>query len=794
MNEREKVTLAALLHDIGKFRQRAKGDGIRHEEHSKIFLEQLYGDEDLAWLAYGHSSRTVKEVPENLKNMAKIVSDADSLSASERFYGKYEDKRDYTKQPLLAIPSIVRIGKGNSDVRYFSCHPLTLDPFPLTPKIKGGASVDYRFWHEFEQILSELKITSVEEYLFTLLNILHKYTFFIPSDTGWKEKEEYNIVPDVSLYEHLRTTSAFASALYDFIHEGGEGEKQFCLIWGDISGLQDFVFTLTSEKALKALKGRSVFLQFLLKASANKILRRLNLFPTNLLSCDAGEFTILAPNIDRVKEEVEKIRAEVNRELLKEYDGEIYLALGIHEFGEEEIKNIAEVFHKAKEEKVNLRKKRKWAELLPKSYSEVFIPEPKPGDTCVVCKRVGKIDEEGKCEICRGLEEFAKHLRNVEYVVEIDLSKGELPETKRTEIEKTGFYKEIFDTGFFILESKKELNSLLTFLSGYPVFIYRINDTDFFDPELKAGQGFMFMATHAPQEEGEIKDFDKIAEASKGAKRLGILRMDVDSLGDIFRRGINGWEWWRKDEGNSLRRLRDKESVVTPSRFATLSSLFNLFFLYIVDEICKKGGFFTSYKDDERAWDALGDAYVIYSGGDDLFIVGSWSKIFELYFKIREEFDIFFCNNPNITASGALIEVPRKFPVYRSAQLTMELLKDAKEEHEPEKNALSIFGKAKRWKNLQLCYNLKEAIYENIETNGGFLPRNFLFDLYDIHRTADEKAISTAKRKLFYQIARYKERYGHESELESLQKLITENLKNDLDIPVRWVELLTSLE
>lgn len=774
MTEREKIILAALLHDIGKFRQRAKGDNRTYEEHTKEILNELFADEKLLSLAFG-----------------QIITKTISLSAEEEFYGKYEVTGDSAKQPMLAIPSIVRIGKGDCKESYFPCHPLTLKPTPLTPR--NEVSVDYGFWKDFEQVIPKLETPTFDEYLFTLLNLLHKYTFFVPSDTAHEKNEEYNIVPDVSLYEHLRTTSAFASAFYDFSQEGKEGENEFCLIWGDISGLQDFVFTLTSEKALKALKGRSVFLQFLLKASANKILRRLNLFPTNLLSCDAGEFTILSPNIDRVKKEVEKIRVEINEQLLTDYDGEIYLALGVHEFGEKEVKNIAEVFHKAKEEKVNPWKKRKWSELLPESYSEVFIPEPKPGDTCVVCKRVGKIDEEGKCEICRGLEEFAKFLRNVKYVIEVDLSKGELPETKRTEIGKIGFYKKIFDTGFIILESKEKLNSLLTFLSGYPVFIYRINDTDFFDPELKAGQGFMFMATHAPQEKGEIKDFNEIAEASKGAKRIGILRMDIDSLGDIFRRGINGWTEWRKEDGNSLRRLRDKESVVTPSRFATLSSLFNLFFLFIVDKISEKGGFFTNYE-GEVDWKSLGDAYVIYSGGDDLFIVGSWSKIFELYFKIREEFDIFFCNNPNITASGTLSEVPRKFPVYRSAQLTMELLKDAKEDFAPKKNALSIFGKAKMWGNLQLCYNLKEAIYENIETNGGFLPRNFLFDLYGICKTVDEKAISTAKRKLRYQITRYKERYGHESELENLQALIVQNLKNDLDIPVRWIELLTKTE
>jgi len=60
-------------------------------------------------------------------------------------------------------------------------------------------------------------------------------------------------------------------------------KPRFLLLKGDISGMQDFIYTVTSKGAAKGLRGRSVYLQLLTEVIANWILRRLILPFVNLL-------------------------------------------------------------------------------------------------------------------------------------------------------------------------------------------------------------------------------------------------------------------------------------------------------------------------------------------------------------------------------------------------------------------------------------------------------------------------------------------------------------------------------
>src|SRR5690625_6051188 len=90
----------------------------------------------------------------------------------------------------------------------------------------------------------------------TLLSLLRKYTWCIPSAT--------NTMPDISLYDHLKTTAAIAVCLHDSeqIEEYGklpetfdglkeEEKNRFALLVGDFSGIQKFIYQLTSKGAAK---------------------------------------------------------------------------------------------------------------------------------------------------------------------------------------------------------------------------------------------------------------------------------------------------------------------------------------------------------------------------------------------------------------------------------------------------------------------------------------------------------------------------------------------------------------
>jgi CRISPR-associated protein Cas10/Csm1 subtype III-A len=150
-------------------------------------------------------------------------------------------------------------------------------------------------------------ISDFNSYFNSLYHILHKYTWCLPTAV-------YENVPDISLFDHLKSTCAIASCLSEvsdetflgdvlkalFDKEATTDEKntlndeKFILIEGDLSGIQKFIYSVTSKGAAKGLRERSFYLQLLTEAISNYILRKLKILKANLLYCGGGHFYILA--------------------------------------------------------------------------------------------------------------------------------------------------------------------------------------------------------------------------------------------------------------------------------------------------------------------------------------------------------------------------------------------------------------------------------------------------------------------------------------------------------------------
>ena len=138
--------------------------------------------------------------------------------------------------------------------------------------------------------------------------------------------------------------------------------------------------------------------------------------------------------------------------------------------------------------------------------------------------------------------------------------------------------------------------------------------------EALTGEG---LATHlwmgdyvARDERGHVLDFEDLALASRGLvdgrgiSRLGVLRADVDHLGAAFLAGFPA-------------------SYTTLTRVAALSRQLALFFKHGINALCrgevngigereyKKFSLFGTPKQEAR------QVHIIYSGGDDLFLVGA---------------------------------------------------------------------------------------------------------------------------------------------------------------------------
>ena len=153
-----------------------------------------------------------------------------------------------------------------------------------------------------------------------------------------------------------------------------------------------------------------------------------------------------------------------------------------------------------------------------------------------------------------------------------------------------------------------------------------------------------------------------------GESRLGVLRMDVDNLGKT---------------------LRDSYKSALPlAGFANKSRQLDRFFKRELHKI-----WLDAYRNS---------IIIVYSGGDDLFIVGSWSSTFDIARQINRQFNQTFGGHLSVSAGISLIE--RKFPIIRAAEYGAEEESVAKHFSYRDKNgllhskgSLAIFNIALRW-------------------------------------------------------------------------------------------------
>jgi CRISPR-associated protein Csm1 len=377
-----KIALAGYLHDIGKFAERAKGakdadkgffpddDFLNnnrdlyqphfnskythsHAVYTAAFIDHLekflpkkfnkgewgLGD-SFANLAAGHHK---PKTP-----MQWIIAAADRVSSGfdrsefEEQYNKEIQVKDYKKTRLLTIfEGLSTDGRWKSDglEDYKYRYPLKeLSPYDIFPQssneireIEGErASKDYRevffnFINALEKLSHKENVPLWFEHFDSLFMIFASH---IPAATvGY-------VVPDVSLYDHSRTTSALASALYQYHKETNSitveaikdyEPNKFLLISGDFYGIQDFIFTeggSTGKASAKLLRGRSFYVSLLSELAADMLCRELGLPVSSIILNAAGKFTILAHNTEEVKKVISETEGSINDWLIKNFYGQ----------------------------------------------------------------------------------------------------------------------------------------------------------------------------------------------------------------------------------------------------------------------------------------------------------------------------------------------------------------------------------------------------------------------------------------------------------------------------------------
>jgi len=853
--EEKIIRLAALLHDIGKFWQ-GVCERDNHAELSSRFIkeyvpEQWQGAAGMVSLHHDPSAYKSK----GYRQLKTIVC-ADWLSSGERRELAEEEEKGKRKEtPLMSVFSEIDIGKGKpSAPLYYPIKELKLNKeiiFPKSLERKGEDRLtsDYDLlWKNFIKEVERIKvIQNFDAYFNTLYHLLQKYTWCVPSAV-WRD------IPDVSLFDHLKTSCAIASCLYDADEkyrdnvisgiekrwkkeELTDEEKevlnatQFLLIGGDISGIQKFIYAISSpEEARKGmarrLRGRSFYLNLLNDAIATHILSKLKLSQTNLLWCGGGHFTILAPYNENVIQSLREVKTDINTYLLKAFDGSLALALDWVEASTKDLSDFGTLKERLSNE-TNRSKKQKFVSNLS---NDLF----KPGDAVYgICKVCSMESRDTLCEGCRQHEEIGRKIARARYILKIEGSELESCDVS------------VFGIGYSFVESKDEIIKRIRKIGGRisGVHILKLNDTQFLEDDLfnqlqslqvPVSSGFLFLGNEVPLYQQSILDFATIASLSKGADKLGIVKMDVDNLGKIFASGLS----------------RENR---TPSRISTLSSMLDLFFAGYLNDICSRHNVYVNLcesciqklngkkgeiqieitesgeKETTTVYDLPSEfedeicescgseknritkVYVVYSGGDDLLIVGPWDAIIEVGKSIRDDFKDFVCNNESLNVSGGISICEPKFPIGRAVSITDEHLDLAKSHlrdgnGEPMKNSVGLFNECVCWDDLpgyqkKGFYNLfelaleLEKMYERGEMSKSFVYsllrmwgrsfNKFGDDLRKIenHRITEHDHVPLLK----YQLARTLKDRKRMEEVEGMIKPYMPWIR----IPVSWVSLRT---
>lgn len=678
------AALAGLLHDVGKFSQRAgvepdaasqafgPEDHGRHGAHAKWSISFIHAAVPERWRA-GLAPVLYHHRPQD--RLSKVVALADRLSAAEREgSGESQDRQ--------LMPIFCRLGAEGErpPPSAWPLAPLRLEDEvvfpgpPLGPKAEEQA---YRaLWEAFEAAARDLPDGDLPAYVEGLLYLLQRYTWCVPGAF-------YRSVPDVSLYDHSRTTAALAACLLDLdgptlddLLAGRRQEQPLTLlVGGDLSGVQDFIYTITARGAAKGLRGRSFYLQLLTEAVARFLLRGLGLPVTNLVYAGGGHFFLLAPLEAGPK--LAELQAEVSRKLLEHHGGDLYLALGwvqvaARDFDREGFGQQWQAVVRA----MNSAKRQRFVELHDAALLEtgVFGPLGAGGGEegeCQVCHYDGPVeienegtDEERRlCALCRSLEDLGADLRDAACLL--------LGEVEPQPAPRAGYEAALRTFGLALglvaddghprlrLPGDTRRATLLAMrdlpdLAGLARRAAR-------DSGCPVSAGTRYTANVTPRKpDGEIATTDWLQEQARGVKRLGVLRMDMDDLGDLFHRGLQD---------------------ATLSRVAALSSALALFFEGWVGELSRRvagdGG--------------LERIYTIYSGGDDLFIVGAWDALPGLAAAVRRDLGRFAAGNPAARLSGGLTLHAGKYPLYQAAAEAESALEKAKDLERPDGRTKDAF-------------------------------------------------------------------------------------------------------
>ncbi|AKB26316.1 CRISPR-associated protein, Csm1 family [Methanosarcina sp. MTP4] len=683
------LKIGALLHDIGHVVPAPEGEAKGHAERGFEFLSSFANTEGFSAFAKYHHARSVDEIVEEglsqkSRNLLWMVREASRLSSgNDGSDGEDAAGKHLLRSVFSGISGIKEEKEGKKfevPIKYYPSVKLDSKAFvypwlkeDLPALAEEGCGEIYKSFKDFFGKLLDLDENRINEDL--LLMFLEQNTAFIPAGSGANN--------DISLFDHLKTTCAIASCMYrlhekelekDLVNEISDLKAEnYLLIGGDVSGIQDFIYRISSKGAMRLLRGRSFYLEMFCEDIVHEIVERLGLPKTNILYSGGGNFYILAPNTEDAKNKLKEIENDLygienNLEgkgsegwlIANGLSSSLYVALSCIPFCGKKFENFSKIWMDINQ-KNSLKKAQKYQSALEKNPSKILELGDK-GDPCDACRKrtpykdLESVDEEDVafCPLCREQMKIGSELarlgdsfyilktkyRGEGFSIPFSTMKIMDKETMGTVSKSSSVYAvNNFDTGEIInlMKSKKIPPDI--HVSSLPIAIYCAKSDE-------------------KETDRQLLTFEQLADKSEGSKKLGAVRMDVDNLGKIFTLG-----------------LPDNRRTIT--RISSLSRMMNYFFkgyLNFLGEFDEENvldvcNWQSNSPNLVKSRDPSRNISIVYAGGDDLFILGAWDDVFELCFDIQGLFRKYVAENPHVTISAGFSIFNNKHPLYQIARV-----------------------------------------------------------------------------------------------------------------------------
>lgn len=668
-----------------------------------------------------------------------IMKLADKISAT--FDRRKIADSEFTFEESGNLYSIFNILNGNNQSKIYDASILYEDE-----KIKFAKDNTDKPSAEFykaikEKLSGKLENASVDmDFINSYLEMLERTTSYIPVSGSGDEKV------DISVYEHIKQSIAVGSSLYEYLtendrikdqeklyqsHDEFYKEKSILLYSMDFSGIQSFIYgQYGKEEVLKNLRSRSFYLEILMENVIDELLKSLNLSVANLLYAGGGHAYFILANTQKTKTLLSDFDTDIKAWMQDTFGIDLYIGSGYSECSCNDLQNkpdgaYSNCFREVSGA-VSQNKLRRYSASQIKALNK---GKKTDGEReCKICHSSYNLNENGVCSLCDGFAKLSKDILNREiFTVVSDKENGILP---------------VYRNGYLSAENIKRKDGEEYFKTKKKILIRAYSKNGIY-------KGKDYVKTIYVGDYHNAETLENLVKDGVGIKRLGVLRGDIDNLGKAF---VGGFE-------------KNKQTL---SKSAAFSRKLTQFFKYDINNILRNLVYKIPFSDGE-AENTDRKIAIIYSGGDDVFVVGAWKEIIEfgvdLYNNLKE-----YTQGTLTVSAGLGIYMP-KYPISYMAEKTGELEDYSKKLDG--KNAITLFDKnnSYHWdefidKVMGEKFATVSEFFSTVEDKG----KSLLYNLLELFRNRDKK-INIAR--MAYTLARM-EPSGKVSEEE---KAVYKNFK-----------------